>query len=183
MSEQLAGAWLPKIVGRKVLSLAEGSQQEALCSMSIERVDLQLYAEAKERDEKMEGKVLGGLTQAAMTCEWARTLLSFIGSEMGNALAAFVWTFRGEYEALKHLVLVSTIAERLGAGVAYPRGGDDLLLDCLRDAMVESLVARGMERGLAREFAGGVRRSNISRERELLAFDPAHTVASSLAGL
>ena len=182
MSEQLAGAWLPKIVGRKVLSLAEGTQ-EALCSMSIERVDLELYVGTKERDETMEGRVLGGLTQAAMTCGWARTLLSFIGSEMGNALAAFVWTFQGEYKALKHLVLVSTIAERLGVGVANPRGGDDLLMDCLRDAMVGSLVARGMEQGLAREFAGGVCRSNISRERELLAFDPAQTVASSLAGL
>jgi hypothetical protein len=142
--------------------------------MGATEVDLESYVRCEGRDEAIEKILLAGLTQAALADnDWARSEIASIGFEFGVALAAFVWAFEG-YESVSNIVLVSTVAERLGRGVTGPGVQEDLLIDNLRDAMAKALIARGMEDEKAVAISHGVRRSKIGRERELLAFDPAH---------
>jgi hypothetical protein len=77
------------------------------------------------------------------------------------------------YDAIRYIVLVSTIGERLGLGVRGPGIDEDVLMDNLRTSMATALITRGMEEEEARAISSGVRRSRIGRERECLAFGPA----------
>ena len=96
-----------------------------------------------------------------------------IGSEFGAGIAAFLWAFREFNKAVESVVLVSTIAQRLGKGVNGPGVKEDVQMDALRKSLEETFIARGMDKARAR-IAAGVRRSQIGRERECLAFDPAY---------
>jgi beta-phosphoglucomutase-like phosphatase (HAD superfamily) len=172
MSERLAGAWLPRRVAEELLRAGQDTRRDALRDMGAAHLDLPRYIDRTDERSDVEGGsiLLGGLTQAAITGnEWARTTLGWIGVEFGAALAAFVWQFR-TYEAVGHIVLASTIGEKLGRNAVAEGGGEDILMDGLRRSLSEELGARGMDAERARAIASGVRRSRIGRERELLAF-------------
>lgn len=172
MSERLGGAWLPRRVAWKILRADPGVQEAVLRDMEATEIDLNGYTCSRERDANVEEVLLSGLTRASLKGnEWAREVLSEIGYELGLAFAAFVWAFQ-DYEAMSNIVLVSTIAELLGKNVTGTGIQEDVLMDSLRKSIAAALIERGMDDAKALAIAKGVRRSNIGRERELLAFDP-----------
>lgn len=174
--ERLGGAWLAKVRVAKDLVRANASvRRRVLLHMQGAGIDLQGYVRSNDRNQVIERKLLKGLTRAASKGnKWAIKEISWIGSEFGEALAAFELAFR-DYEAVSSIVLVSTIAERLGK--TTEGGGTqirkDVLMDALRKSMESTLNSQGMDKGTARAIASGVRRSIIGSEREFLAFDPA----------
>jgi beta-phosphoglucomutase-like phosphatase (HAD superfamily) len=167
-SERFGGAWLPRRVARHLLTSAAPNTLEAT---RISGSEARAYAAATASDPGMEIRLLAGLTKAAADGnEWARAELVSLGAELGLALAAFVWEFRS-FNAVEHIVLVSSIGERLGTGVRMAGTKEDVFIDAARDALTASLVARDLDRVRAAAIAFGVVRSSIGREREYLAFD------------
>lgn len=172
MSERLGGAWLPARVALRLSGIDPHRSARTLAAMAAGLTGIELRDYAVTRgDADMERKLLEGLTRAASGGdEWARSELAAIGSEFGTALAAFVWEF-WSYRAVENIVLVSSIAEKLGKGVRGPGVEEDLLMHSLRDGLAAALTARGVDAARARLIAFGVERSRIGREREYLAFD------------
>lgn len=170
-SERSAGVWLAAGIAEAIRALPQHESDALLLAMGAGKADLQFSP--ANRNPEAEKRVLAGITAAALQGnEWARSRLVFIGVEEGTALAAFAWAFR-DLEAVQNIVLVSTIAERLGRDV----GPGDLLLDNIRAAMRVSLIQRGMDPHMAERIANGVRRSQLGEERELLPFAPGAELA------
>jgi hypothetical protein len=169
-SERIAGPWLARRIARDLIVNDPAQRENTLTCMEAHHVDLLGFINQKQRDEGVETCLLAGLTMAALKGDsWARGQIASIGAEAGSALAAFVWAFQHS-EAIGNIVLVSSIAERLGFGIKDDDQQEDLLIQSLRAAMVTALAERGMEKQRATDVALGVRRSKLSRERELLAF-------------
>ena len=174
MSERLGGAWLPRVrVARDLLRADDNTRARVLRDMDAPHINLQEYLDSDGQDDRIERTLMDGLTRAAARDnEWAREEIGSIGDEFGDALAAFVRAFQ-QHDAVEHVVIVSTIGERLGKNVGGPGIDEDVLMDRLRRSLEASLVRRGMDATKARTVARSVQRSKIGRERECLAFDPA----------
>ena len=137
MSERLGGAWLSRVrVAQDLLEVEAATRAQVVREMGNEEIDLLDYVHSNRRaSAEVERMLLDGLTRTATNGnEWACDELRSIGAEMGTALAAFVWQFR-DFEAVEHIALVSTIAEKLGKGVKATGSREDVLMDSLRESL------------------------------------------------
>lgn len=181
-SDWSARAWLPRVqVAKEIVERLSGVDRHRVTTeMGVGDIDLASYVVCRDRDPAIEGRLLSGLTAAALNGNlWARSRVAAIGVEFGKALAAMIWAFR-EYDSMAAIVLTSTIGERLGLGCPGQRGGDDLLLESLGRSVEAGLLERGMGSERANLISRGIRRSKIGRERELLPFDPAYLTQSPI---
>jgi len=123
--------------------------------------------------------VLRALTEAAQKGNpEARDSIKDIGIAVGQALAAFLYAFKDE-PIVERGALVSGVNENLGLGVQNDSGGD-LYLASIREAIVTELVrSYGMQAARAVQLANELFRSELTFEREIIAFAPAK---SSSAG-
>ena len=86
-------------------------------------------------------------------------------------VAEFIYKYRNS-AFVKHIVLVSSVAENLGKGVVG-EGEKDLFICTIREKVKESLLKKkNMNPEISKEIADGIVRSKISFEREYFAFTP-----------
>lgn len=140
--------------------------------------DEQLEEEEYKERKRTEAKILAGLTVAAVgKDQWALEQIGKIGDEIGSGLASFIKIFhdRGN-EFVNRVILVSTVAEKLGKGVpekagsSYELNTNDLLIARIRGKAKETLKAEAIPEDTAETLSEGVARSNLSSTREFLAF-------------
>jgi len=156
-SDRLSGPALAELLACE--AAADPAWLLAMGFAGAARDEIDRLARRERRDEMkdLEARLLAGLTAAARKGhESSRRKLAAIGAELGWALLAYAKAFPGEAFA-RRVVLVSTVAERLGVGVPGETT-DDLLLECAQRVVSGEAVA--------------VMRSACP-DRELLAFTPA----------
>ncbi|MCX5694401.1 MAG: ROK family protein, partial [Candidatus Omnitrophica bacterium] len=119
-----------------------------------------------------EGFTLVGTTEEAKQHGNPRAiaLIEEAGREIGQAVAAFIFAYKDE-DFVRHVVLVSGVSEKLGKGV-LDEAGNDIFISAVRRGAQEELFILGISEPEARELAGGIVRSQLTYERELLAFAP-----------
>lgn len=167
-SERTAGPWGARLIAEKLRDLPETERDTLLKAMGAGQLDVNGYLDSAGPDLKAETAIWAGLTIAARKGDaWAREQIKSIGVEEGAATAVWVWEFQ-EYEFGENIVLVSSIAERLGQGVSGEDG--DLHIGAVRASLRAALIRRGMDKQKAERIAMGIRRSTLGRERELLPF-------------
>ena len=144
LTTRLAGKYLfprlaDRLLNRKCVSHA--TYAAALSDMGLEDIG--------EDRAKLESGIPSGITTAALRGnEWARTQIVEVGRELGAALAVLIHQFPGR-AFLDRIVLVSTVAEKFGAGV---RGAtDDLFIETINEVVGCYRVVRS--RYLDRELA------------------------------
>jgi len=125
--------------------------------------------------------VLRTITEAAKEDNAAAKLyIVGVATGIGQALAAFIDTFKDE-EFIKRGVLVSGVNENLGKGVLDTEG-QDLYLASIRSAIVVELTEKyGMAKDRAEALANGIIRSELTFEREIIAFAPEKSASAGNA--
>jgi|GEM_PF-5876140 len=127
------------------------------------------------------GLTLKGITAKAIQGDpFAVKLIRDAGIRIGTALAAFIWAYRNE-PFVRHIVLVSGVAENLGKGVKAA-SGQDLFIAAVREGTVDELSRMGISGQEAKDIAAGIERSTLGYERELVAFTPVPSRDGGQAG-
>ncbi|HRZ14207.1 MAG TPA: ROK family protein [Candidatus Omnitrophota bacterium] len=117
------------------------------------------------------GYTLKSITRlAALKDAKATGLIQETGEQIGQALAAFIWAYQKE-AFVRHIVLVSGVAENLGKGVVNAVG-QDLFIFSVRQGALDELMRMGMFRQEAGDIVAGIERSQLDSRRELMAFTP-----------
>ncbi|MSR57100.1 MAG: ROK family protein [Planctomycetaceae bacterium] len=167
-SERVGGPWLAHLVAQ---SLLDSGSESSMATM-LPRADVERFRKGKQGDrngKEMEKLILQSLTEAACANDsWAIQQIRQIGEEIGLALAALIATFK-DSKWVQHIVLVSTLSEKLGKGVEGETT-DDLLVERIRKTVEDNLRLRRLTPENSSNLAMGIRRSVLNDERELLAF-------------
>jgi len=184
-SERLAGPWLARRIADRFFSRGKVNKKfadelksvsDSAISLGDEVLTAYLEGSAQTQAEKMqvERNLLITLTEAARSgVREARSFLAAVAEELGRALAPFIYRFSDEAFA-ERIVLVSSVAENIGKGVKRLGGrdgdGDDPFMALVQEAAKKSLMKQGMAESTASTLASGIVRSEMSHEREYLAF-------------
>jgi hypothetical protein len=156
-SDRLSGPALAELLAAEAAADPEWLRAMGFAGAVREGIDRLAHRVRRDEMKDLEGRLLAGLTTAAREGhETSRRKLAAIGAELGWALLAYARAFPGEAFA-RRVVLVSTVAERLGVGVPGETT-DDLLLECA-------------QRVVSAEGVAVIR--SACPDRELLAFTPA----------
>lgn len=183
-TERVAGPWLAKEIARLLKQHYQDNAQQALstlAAMQVTTADIDRFLRLDREDEEskaLQKRILAGLTRAAQVDDdLARYQIGAIGAEIGAALSEFILAFR-DREFVKKIILVSTVSENLGRGVAadrscpFQKNVNDLLIARVRIAAEAVLSGNGVPQGEARQLANGIARSLLGGEREFWAFLP-----------
>jgi len=108
---------------------------------------------------------------AAQGNKYAKVIIAHVAGEMGRALAAYIYEFRGE-KFVENIIMVSALGERLGLGTDLDGRGRDIYLASLQDACEAELFHLGVPQDEARKYARGISRSPGTADREILAAAP-----------
>jgi predicted NBD/HSP70 family sugar kinase len=103
----------------------------------------------------------------------ARAEIRAIATDIGKGLAAFIAAYQSE-AFVEHIILCSGVSENLGRGV-YDQAGDeeDIFMATLRDSLIKELTGYfTMPLVTAEKIAGGVLRSEMDFQRELISYKP-----------
>lgn len=186
-AERIAGPWLSQHTARWLSSIPQGNQLSTIQAMRLGDVAInkleEFYskevAQFNDDDKKLEVRILMGLTQAAKDGNrLAQERISTIGDEIGAALAEFIWLFK-DRKFVERIVLVSTVAEKLGVGVPGETT-DDLLLERIKENIRQNLNVKIKGTNKEEEKSRGnqlvsdlkIFRSKQDYQRELQAFVP-----------
>jgi len=179
-SERVAGPWLARKIAGLLNELYQVNSQiaaDTLNKMQLEVSEVQSFLQSQPKE--LEIKILEGLTKAAKADnKWSREQIAAIGSEIGAALAEFIYVFHEKgMQFVEKVALVSKVAEKLGEGIAATPNNDfkindnDLLIERLRAKAQAVLEDKGLSQERAEQLANGIFRSNL-HEREFWAFVP-----------
>lgn len=170
----------PSIRGRLEDAIKQAKEENAKEKENYEKIEKEALRIKNEMEKKLppggrlEAKLVEALTpEADRGNKIAIKLIKDIGTEVGQALAAFIYAYKNE-EFVKHLVLVSGVAENLGKGVKDDkREADDIFMKSVREGARKELIEYfGMASEKAEEIAAGIVRSNMTYERELVPYWP-----------
>lgn len=106
-----------------------------------------------------------GTARAASNDAVVESFIRRLGEKIGMALAAMFVVYK-DASWVKNFIMVS------GVGEHFARASDpekDLLVNGIRDGVREALARNGVSADLVEEIARGIRRSDISWEREIIA--------------
>ncbi|MCX5666747.1 MAG: hypothetical protein NTY34_00310, partial [Candidatus Omnitrophica bacterium] len=136
-----------------------------------------LAIESSAEPKEMRSEVERALTPEALkgnkvAIMWIRDL----AAEIGQALAAFAAFYKGR-KFVDHLVLVSGVNENLGKGVyeneSDRQADEDIFIKTIRHSAEKELIEYfGVDPKRAKEIAGGIVRSRMTYERELVCHQP-----------
>lgn len=176
LSERIAGSWLAERLADKCKS--NKSLMDALVAL-IEARGGEPKEEAEravrdfnshDLDKEVEKQLLVSLTEAAKAGnDKAKEFIKSVAEEIGRALGTFILEFKDE-PFVNNIVLVSSIAENLGKDVKENPKGEDIFMDTIRAEAKNILEANELNE--AKQIVSNIKRSEISHEREYLAFTP-----------
>ncbi len=128
--------------------------------------------EEKLRSMAVDAVLISVTTTAREGNRIARQWIEAIAIEIGHATAAFIAAYQNE-DFIKHIILVSGVNENFGKGVLVGTAREDLYISTIRLTVREALVKHyGLGQKKASELAQGIERSQLTYEREFLAFAP-----------
>ncbi|MBI4846574.1 MAG: ROK family protein [Candidatus Omnitrophica bacterium] len=155
-----------KYPGYPVINLDKGEKdyEDRLSGSSITR---------RLQEASLEGYTVENLTQkAAEGDETAIAWIKEIGKEVGQAHAAFFSAYKDEL-FIYNWVLISGVNEKLGKGVYESAQPEDIYISSVKEGLVNELVSYfGMDIEKAKKIADGIKRSNMTYERELVSYQP-----------
>ncbi len=172
LTERIAGPWLAQRIANVLVARLHAEPLDTAMTLDIMGLTQEdLYHFMETGDKILETQVLYGLTLAGRQGDrWACAQIAALGTEVGRALAEFIRMFQ-DRAFVRHILLVSSVSEKLGIGVGS-QTSDDLFLEHLRSQVEAALCDKGSRRQHARELAAGIQRSQIDFRREFLAFVP-----------
>lgn len=175
LTQRIAGPWLAERLAKMLITAGKTQFLKDIKKVSnntVTREAIHTYLRDKAAHKNLEKEILANCTEAAKKgSDDARDFIVDVGKELGLALSEFIYTYR-KNPFIKHIVLVSSVAENFGNGVTG-KNGRDLFIHTIRENVRENLLKKkSMNQGNCKEIADGIIRSKISVEREYLAFTP-----------
>lgn len=167
VEQRLAGPALAKRFVRYTLTETNVAKSNDFFQENV--IDLLRQLEAG--DASAEKRVLQKITQGAQKDYYGcYKFIQVVGKELGIALGTYV---SSHFEELfvRHIVLVSGVGENFGKGVLNDQG-QDLWLESIRQGVLETLSLFGKDPKISQEIIQGIIRSQMTHEREILAFTP-----------
>lgn len=137
-----------------------------------------------KKEEKLkataEGAILRSVSEVGRSGnELARRWIKETGREIGQALAAFFAAYHKE-DFIEHMILVSGVNEKMGKG-SFDELDRDLYVGAIKDSVGEELKKYGIDSERIGKIVDGVERSDMTYEREFLAFTPEKGVDIALS--